>query len=251
MELADRSLAERLKEAVAQGNAGIPFDELLGYMRDASRGLDFLNDKGIQHRDVKPHNLFLSGGGVKVADFGLAKLMEKSVATVSTTMTPAYSAPEFLNGHATKWSDQYSLAVTYCHLRGNRLPFTGMLSEILAGHMARQPDLTMLPEAERPVVLRAMAKEPTARWPSCRAFVEALSGSGSFPSLPDWVMPPSQAEVHIPSKQISTFTGKWRQIPAESPVSHQSTKFRTVLFLILSLMLGGALGLAILLYLLK
>jgi serine/threonine protein kinase len=61
MELADRTLLDRLKEARAQGLVGIPGEELLRYMEEAARGLDFLHASapgraGIQHRDVKPHN---------------------------------------------------------------------------------------------------------------------------------------------------------------------------------------------------
>jgi serine/threonine protein kinase len=184
MELADRSLMDRLKEATKQGLPGIPATELMEYMQDAARGLDLLNERNIQHRDVKPHNLFIYGRGVKVADFGLAKVLEKSLATASAKMTPAYAAPEFLNGQASRWSDQYSLAASYCQLRANRLPFSGTMMEILSGHMTRHPDLAMLPEAERPAVLRAMAKEPNQRWPNCRAFIDALTAAQSGAPVP-------------------------------------------------------------------
>src|SRR5262249_31841856 len=80
----------------------------------------------------------------------------------------------------TRWSDQYSLAVTYCHLRTGRLPFTGSAARLMAGHVSQPPDLDMLPEPERVVVERALAKEPTRRWPSCRAFAEALSATAQL-----------------------------------------------------------------------
>jgi formylglycine-generating enzyme required for sulfatase activity len=184
-ELADRSLLDRLHEARATGREGIPRDELLEYMRDAARGLDHLNEwrdpagasVGIQHKDVKPQNLLLVGGTVKVADFGLAKLLEHTVSSASGGMTPAYAAPEFLEGQATRWSDQYCLAVTYCHLRGGRRPFAGNHAQILAGHLMQPPDLGMVPPEERPAVARALAKKPSQRWPSCRAFVAALQAA--------------------------------------------------------------------------
>jgi formylglycine-generating enzyme required for sulfatase activity len=174
MELGDRTLLERLREATAQGLPGIPFTELLEYLREAAKGIDQLNKLGIQHRDIKPQNLLLVGGGVKVADFGLAKLLEHSLTNASGSMTPAYAAPEVVNAQASRWSDQYSLAVTYCLLRQNRLPFEGSVAQMLAGHLMQEPNLTMLPEAERPVVARALAKKPEDRWPSCQAFIEAL-----------------------------------------------------------------------------
>jgi serine/threonine protein kinase len=72
MELADGALSDRLREAIRQGLPGIPADELSEYVREAAKGLDYLHSLGVQHRDVKPHNLLLVGGSVKVADFGLA-----------------------------------------------------------------------------------------------------------------------------------------------------------------------------------
>jgi hypothetical protein len=131
----------------------------------------------VQHRDVKPANLLLLGGSVKVGDFGLARLLEGSSASASGAMTPAYAAPECFEGRTSRWSDQYSLAVTYCHLRGGRLPFGGAPAEVMAGHLTRPPDLTMLPAAERAAVARALSKPPDQRWPSCVAFAEALAAA--------------------------------------------------------------------------
>src|SRR5207247_2372063 len=96
----------------------------------------------------------------------------------------AYAAPEFLSGHTSHQSDQYSLAVTYCQLRGGRLPFAGNAAQVMAGHLMNAPDLSMLPPEEQPAVGRAMSKEPSARWPSCLAFVEALRHSMPAAELP-------------------------------------------------------------------
>jgi serine/threonine protein kinase len=179
MELGDQTLLDRLKECQAQGLPGIPAKELLCYMREAAKGIDHLNQIGVQHRDIKPQNILLVGGGVRVADFGLAKLLENPLSTNTGAMTPAYAAPEFLDRKTSTASDQYSLAVSYCQLRGGRLPFMGSPSQIMSGHMKDTPDLTMLPEAERPVVGRAMAKKPGDRWSSCADFAEALAASES------------------------------------------------------------------------
>src|SRR5262249_33890788 len=85
-----------------------------------------------------------------------------------------YAAPEFFEGRTSRHSDQYSLAITYCQLRGGQLPFTGTPAQMMAGHLMQTPDLEMLPAEERLPVARALAKDPAERWPSCRAFVEAL-----------------------------------------------------------------------------
>jgi formylglycine-generating enzyme required for sulfatase activity len=220
MELADRSLLDRLQETTAQGLPGIPLAELLEYMRDAARGIDHLNGIGVQHRDIKPHNLLLVGGSVKVADFGLAKLLQHTVTSNTGAMTPAYAAPEFIQGQTSSHSDQYGLAVTYCKLRGGRLPFEGNHFQVMAGHATQPPDLTMLPKAERPAVARAMAKEPKERWPSCHAFVEALTSHAMRPLSPAGVQkkekplapPPGRAQ---PPKEVTNSIGmKLRLIPA-------------------------------------
>ncbi len=174
MELCDRSLQDRLSEALQQNLPGIPVRELLGYMRGAAEGLDALHEKQVQHRDVKPGNLLLLQKGVKVADFGLAKMIEQTGDSHTGSMTLSYAAPEFFKGETSRHSDQYSLAATYVHLRTGRLLFEGSHHQVVYGHMSAPPDLSQLPEAERAVVARALAKEPENRWPTCEAFVNEL-----------------------------------------------------------------------------
>jgi serine/threonine protein kinase len=180
-ELAQGTLADRLQQCRDGGQAGIPGLELHRALGAAAEGLDYLNGAGVQHRDVKPANLLLMGGAIKVGDFGLAKLLEGHLGTHSGSMTWAYAAPEFFAGEVTSNSDQYSLAVRYCELRGGRLPFVGTSAEIMYGHVEREPDLSMLPDLERPAVARALSKQPEARWPSCTAFVAGLPPAGQPP----------------------------------------------------------------------
>jgi serine/threonine protein kinase len=185
MELADRSLWDLWREYAELGLAGIPRIELLSILADAARVIDFLHeprhalegksDIAIHHRDIKPQNLLLLGRGVKVGDFGLSSPVDQDAPEAGYAgMTYAYASPETFRGRVTNQSDQYSLAVTYCVLRGGRSPFIGPPPVVMFGHLFRMPDLSMVPEFERPIVERALAKQPDARWPDCRQFIAAL-----------------------------------------------------------------------------
>jgi len=73
-ELADLSLQQRAEQCRTEGLPGIPRDELLRYMSDSAEALDYLAQRhSLQHLDIKPANLLISGDHVKVADFGLVK----------------------------------------------------------------------------------------------------------------------------------------------------------------------------------
>lgn len=191
MELADGTLLDRLHEATAQGLPGIPRPELLEYMREAAKGIDYLNaprhqlegktGAAIQHLDIKPPNLLLVGGSTKVGDLGLMRVLDHTTTTHQAGISPHYAAPELFNKKATLWSDQYALAVSYCQLRAGRLPFNGTAWQLMHGHCLEPPDLSMLPPAEAAIVARGLAKNPHDRWTSCLEFVRALDATAEQP----------------------------------------------------------------------
>src|SRR4051812_10205436 len=177
MELADKSLHDAYQESLSAGLVGIPRDILLGYIRDAAEALDHMNEKhGLQHLDIKPRNLFLISNRVKVADFGLVKHLERTgISGALGGVTPLYAPPETYSGEISPHSDQYSLAIVYQELLTGQRPFAGKNPRQLAQmHMEGEPDLRSLPEAERPVISRALSKDPEKRFPNCLAFVRAL-----------------------------------------------------------------------------
>jgi type VI secretion system ImpC/EvpB family protein len=192
LELAEESLRARLHRQPS-GLPGLPFDEVLLYLTDAAEALDYLgrpvhrvngHTASIQHRDVKPANLLLQGGAVKVADFGLARALQALGAEPSFSMTPAYAPPEFFAGETAATSDQYSLGVTYYQLRTGRLPFAGTPAEIMHGHLKREPDLTGLSDRERSIVARALAKDPALRWAGCVKFIGEIARGSPTATAP-------------------------------------------------------------------
>ena len=179
MELADKNLHELLVEYQQAGRPGIPRDVLIGLLDDAAVGLDHLIEKhNLQHLDVKPRNLFMVADRVKVADFGLVKQLERSSSSgLMGGVTPIYAAPETFSNKISKHSDQYSLAIVYVELLTGKRPFAGKnIRQLALQHMTEPPDLSMLPEADRPSVARALAKDPDERFPSCTAFIRSLHG---------------------------------------------------------------------------
>lgn len=212
-ELAVRNLQQRLKECHELGLPGIPQRELMEYIRQAARALDYLNTRksnsfgergAIVHRDIKPENLLLTrSGDIKVCDFGLAKFMDGTVLSVSTNsqgMTPYYAAPELLRKKLTRWTDQYSLAITYYHLRTGRLPLDTNLPQIEQWMQLGEGrlDLSGLPEPERVIIERATQLEPTERYPNCTELVAGLFGSVGLP-LPD--LAPAE-ELELPTAPV-------------------------------------------------
>ena len=219
MELADRSLWDRFIEAEDQGLRGIPRSELLGYLWDVASGIDHLNEPrhtlegrpgvGVQHRDLKPQNILLFGGGAKVADFGEAQVMDGPVAPHNGTWTLAYAAPEFFDGFTSHRSDQYALAVTYCQLRGGKLPYFGTDVTVTAGHLLGTPDLEGLPEAERPILARALSKRPEDRWPELLGDDRSPAGDrdGGRPVGPRDAVRPAGPARRFPTPGVVGFRG--------------------------------------------
>ncbi len=178
MGLAAGSLKDRDQECRDQGLPGIPLEELLRYTREAAEGLDYVfQARGVLHRDIKPENILLLQGHAQVADFGLARLSHTPGGVFNATFcgTPRYMAPEVFHKHACPQTDQYSLAATYATLRLGRPLFAAQdFASLMHEQLNARPRLEPLPPAEQKVLLKALAKEPEQRYPTCRAFAQAL-----------------------------------------------------------------------------
>lgn len=216
MLLGGKSLQARLRECVKEGLPGIPPKELISYMDESAKGIDFLNapqhDFGegriaIQHSDIKPANIVLIGSSAVVCDFGLARILTRNqVTATSAAGTPAYMAPESISGKPARSSDQYGLAVTYYHLRTGTLPVNdGSLWEVLDAHRHGNLEFGLIPEAEQTVLRKATELNWEARFDSCVEMVDALrealrSGGEIKPSF----VPPGQDQHVKPSRGEET-----------------------------------------------
>ncbi len=154
-------------------------------MVESAKGLDYLNspihDLGqgpiaIQHCDVKPANIVLIGNSAVICDFGLARILTRNQATATNIAgTPAYMAPEVIDGKPSKASDQYSLAVTYYQLRTGALPFNdGSVWEVLSSHRSGKLRFNKVKHHEQAVLRKATNIKWENRFPSNMDMVEAL-----------------------------------------------------------------------------
>ena len=148
-------------------------------------GLGQAHKVGIVHRDVKPANVFVSDEGTaKIMDFGIARLGPSGAATGSGTVvgTANYMSPEQVLGHAMDGrSDLFSVGSMLCELLTGRRPFEAeapMATLYLIAHKEPVLDLPQGPEYERfrPVLAKALAKDPSRRFATGAEFADALAG---------------------------------------------------------------------------
>lgn len=156
----------------------------LRYSLQLLRGLEAIHRVGLLHCDVKPENLLLSNGTLKISDFGIAVLpteKRRRLSSLSVQGTMDYLAPELLDGaQVSPQSDLYSAAVTIYELFTNSLPFHGQtLSEVISAKVSGNAELFReLPPAARnrliPIFKRALAPQPADRFLNVNDFRRTL-----------------------------------------------------------------------------
>jgi len=185
------SLADRL------GDGTQPPSEVLTWLPDVAKALDFIHGQGVVHRDVKPGNiLFDRADNAVLADFGIAKALGSLdtglTRTGTTPGSPPYMGPEIGLGLPLGPAyDQYALAVLVYKALSGALPHDGTSGEVMIARKAfvEPTDLAStapsVPAAVRDAVMRALARKPEERYPSCvefsRAFGEAVARKTAAP----------------------------------------------------------------------
>jgi len=183
--------------------------EALGYAGQVLDALAYAHGRGVTHRDIKPANLMRTSSGViKLLDFGIAhmKADPKLTQTGTTLGSLYYIAPELLKGaEPDPRCDIYSLGVVLYEMVTGRKPFTGESQyAIMAAHMEGAPAppteaVPWIPGALSNIILKAIAKDPAARFQSAEAFKAALEAAATSASAEDQA--PTQA-VPAPTSPI-------------------------------------------------
>lgn len=177
--------------------------DVMKIMSQLLDALDYAHDHGVVHRDIKPANIIMtSSGGLKVADFGIARIDRSNLTEVGSIMgTPAYMSPEQYAGQQVdRRSDIFSCGVVLYELLTGTKPFEGP-TEILGYKICHEPHRNPsevnpqgVPDVFDAILAKALAKKPDDRYASAREFAKALakgfeSRDGSTASPETTVLP--------------------------------------------------------------
>jgi tetratricopeptide (TPR) repeat protein len=173
---------DTLKKRLEGGPLGV--DEAIDIAAQIAEGLAKAHAEGVVHRDIKPGNLMLTETGVKILDFGLAKMADSRLTLTlegSTVGTIAYMSPEQVRGdEADARSDVWGLGAALYEMLAGDVPFKGGYSEAIAHAIkndapvplrTRRPEVA---EALEQLVFRALHKDPAVRFQTARDLARAL-----------------------------------------------------------------------------
>lgn len=173
-----------LKQIITEEGA-LPWKWSVNIAMQIASALETAHKNNIVHRDIKPHNIIITEDGVaKVTDFGIAKAVSNSTITAfgTTIGSVHYFSPEQAKGGYTDAkSDIYSLGVVMYEMLTGKVPFDSDTSVSVAlKHMQETPVAPMdlnenIPQAVNDIILKAMQKEPMARYQSATAMLNDLA----------------------------------------------------------------------------
>lgn len=160
----------------------------------AASALQHAHDHNVIHRDVKPSNFLVRANtdyptrpDLFLVDFGLARVItDSSLGSNSIRGTYSCMAPEQWSGEVLPATDQYALGVMAYLLLTGQLPFQGQIEHVMFQHLTVSPKPpselnSCLSPAIDEVILRALAKKSTERFPTIKAFAVALQQALDYP----------------------------------------------------------------------
>jgi serine/threonine protein kinase len=250
------SLARRLAIARQGGHPLPALQEVAWLLQTIAGALDYAHQRDVIHRDIKPSNIMFNVQGAPyLVDFGIAHVLTANLSLTGagqTIGTPNYMAPEqWQDAPLTPAVDQYALGVLMYNALSGELPFEATTSHaMMYKHLHETPPPVHelrddLPEAISPVLARALAKSPEARYPSVRhfgaAFAEAATSAPGTPTgfftfkLPNIVVPdtdptPPSNAMALPASQAQAVPLANESVLAgeEPPIPPQATIASTV-----------------------
>ena len=166
----------------------LPMEDAIQIVKEVADALTHAHDLQLIHRDIKPENILFTAGHAVVTDFGIARAVDAAggdrlTQTGIAVGTPTYMSPEQAAGAEALdgRSDTYSLGCLAYEMLGGEPPFTGPTPQaVLARHAVDPvPELRTIrpnvPEGVAKAIDRALAKVPADRFPTSKAFADALS----------------------------------------------------------------------------
>lgn len=163
----------------------LPLPTIVSHILQLADALQYAHNQKLIHRDIKPANMFLGRHNeVLLGDFGIAILTQsiRSQSSEEIIGTWTYTAPEQLQGRSVLASDQYALGIVVYEWLTGDVPFHGSFMQLLYQHTYTPPPflhekIPNLPQGIEQVVMRAIAKDPQARFASVREFAQALASA--------------------------------------------------------------------------
>jgi tetratricopeptide (TPR) repeat protein/TolB-like protein len=173
---------ETLKQKLERGPIAAP--DAVEIAAEIAEGLAKAHSQGVIHRDIKPSNLIVTEDGVKILDFGLAKLADSALKLTlegSTLGTVAYMSPEQARGEeADERSDIWALGVVLYEMLSGEPPFKGSYAEAIFYAIKNETPAALsgrgldVPDAAARIVMRALEKDPRERYQTARDLCREL-----------------------------------------------------------------------------
>lgn len=180
-----------LRDILDEAPNGLDIDQVRFFMRELCKGLSYLHEAGVVHRDLKPHNVFFEDGIVKIGDYSLSKVITNSHRSGNTMTVGSvhYMAPEISMGRYDKTVDIYALGCMLFEMLTGKPPHVGeSMGEVLMKHLSQEPDIAVLSEPFAAAVSKAMQREPSDRFSNAHEFALAIQEANT-PSVTDTFHP--------------------------------------------------------------